>query len=365
MVIAAALLLTIAQPAHSESLNTTIYTIVRDGPLQQLNFSTILSDGTFLLAGSANDKGFYMIADDKGKIIQQFSIKPKEFGYTALRGASRFGDHIIAVAFDYENNKSVIVLIRPNGKYVVTERFGGEIESVKAVDDGLLVSGSYYNKNKQQVPWAAKVDTNGKFVWIYEDTPNQITEPGTQKHFEFCAEMHGESYLLRHEALGYPDGRIYTLIKIAKDGLWLSEARLDLPKMEYGSLFTNFVVHDEALILYGRIKDSDHDDIASSIAIDRDGKIMWFSQYDGFTGVGAFIGFQDVCCLSLVAHDQSDNVIMLTDNQGNTISKYSDPLLNAEDHIIRNMLADNDGNLWLIGTKNNIAQCFIAKMNGI
>lgn len=237
------LIVKVAMPAYGETLNAGDYAVVSDIRLQQLTSSLLLNDGTFLLTGMADNAGVCFLLDQCGNLIRQYRIDaPKSTHSVTVRGAALIGDDIVVATYDYTTNTSFIAVIPSAGKITVTEKFSGEIESVKTLESGLLVSGSYYNEKKKQVPWAAKVGGKGEFEWIFEGEVNQVNTPGTLKHFEFCTEYANEYVLLQHEALGYPNGNVYTIIRLGKDGSPVFCETIPLSKMEFGCHFSRAIL---------------------------------------------------------------------------------------------------------------------------
>lgn len=160
--VVAMLVIIVAVPACGEMLNIGDYTVVSEIKLQQLTSSILLNDGTFLLTGMSDNAGVCFLLDQRGSLIHQYRIDAlKSTHSTTVRGAALIGENIIATVYDYVSNTSFIAVISLAGNITITEDFGGEIEAVTPLESGMLVCGSYYNKQKKQVPWAAKVGKKG------------------------------------------------------------------------------------------------------------------------------------------------------------------------------------------------------------
>lgn len=254
-------------------------------------------------------------------------------------------------------------MISSTGKSTITETFSGEIEAVKPAQSGLLVCGSYYNEKKQQVPWAAKVGEEGEFEWVFEEAANQVDAPKALKHFPFCAE-HGDEYvLLQHEALGYPNGNVYTMIRLSKEGSPVFSKMIPLPKMEYGCLFFNVMVNDEMLVLYGGVCDSDYQYVATAAAINPSAEVLWIKEYSNSSGIGAAESFHNRYCFSLAVPERLEKTILIVDEFGHTVETFFNPidqLLTGSN--IRSIIADENDCLWIVGTIENGEYCYIAKL---
>ena len=365
LLIVAMLIARVTVPAYGEASDAGEYTVVSGIRLQQLTSSILLSDGTFLLTGMADDAGICMLLDQHGNLIHQYQIDtPNSNHRTTVRGATRIGENIIAATYDYITNTSFIAVLSSTGEMTTTEKFPGEIESVATLEDGLLVSGSYYTRKEKEVPWAAKVGADGKFVWEFEEEPNIVEVPGVRKHFEFCAEYMDEYILVRHEALG-PDGHMYSMIRLGKDGTVILADTIDLPRMEFGCLFTNVMVNEETLVLYGGVCDPDYQYVATFAAINKSAEVLWLKEYAESVGVGAAESLNGLYYLSLTVPEFLGNTIMVVDAFGNTIETFINPfdmLLTYSN--IRNIIADENDCLWIVGTIENGEYCYIAKLNG-
>lgn len=358
------LIVNVAVVAYGETLNAGDYAVVSGIQLQQLTSSALLNDGTFLLTGMADDAGVCFLLDQRGSLLHQYRIDaPKSTHSATVRGAARIGEDIIAAAYDYVSNSSFIAVISSVGKITITENFEGEIEAVKPLESGLLVCGSYYNEKKKQVPWAAKVGGKGKYEWVFEGEINQVDAPGTLKHFEFCTEYADEYVLLQHEALGYPNGNVYTMIRLRKDGSFVFSETIHLPKMEFGCHFSNVMVNGETLVLYGSVCASDYQYIATVAAINEQAEVLWLKENAESIGVGAAESFNGCYYLSLTVPERLGNTIMIIDEFGNTIETFINPFdLSLADSNIRNIIADENDYLWIIGTIENGEYCYIAKL---
>lgn len=364
--VAVMLIVKVTVPAYGETLDDDNYTVVRDIQLQQLTSSILLNDGTFLLTGMADDAGVCFLLDQHGNLIHQYRIDaPKSTHSVTVRGAALIGEDIIAATYDYITNTSFIAVISSTGKITITENFSGEIEAVTPLESGLLVCGSYYNEKNKQVPWAAKVGKKGEYEWVFEGEVNQVDAPGTLKHFEFCTEYADEYVLLQHEALGYPNGNVYTMIRLRKDGLPVFRETIHLSKMEFGCLFSNVMVNGETLVLYGGVCASDYQYIATVAAINKSAEVLWLKENAESVGVGAAGNFNGRYYFSLTMPDRLGNTIMIVDELGNTIETFINPFdLLLADSNIKNIISDENDCLWIIGTIENGEYCYIAKLAG-
>lgn len=354
-----------AAQVHGESFTAVYDYAVVDGlRLGQLTSSILLSDGTFLLTGRTDEVGICFLLDQRGNLIQQYRIDtPNSNGGATVRGAARIGENIIAATYDYETHTSFIAVISSAGKITVTENFPGEIEAVAALEDGLLVSGSYYNKKGKEVPWAAKVGKNGKYEWEFEENPAQSKAPGARKHFEFCSEYADEYVLLQHEASPYPDaGNAYSMIRLAKDGSLVFNGSINLPPMEFGCLFNNVMVNEDTLVLYGEVCDSNFEYDATVAAINKSAEVLWIKKYTESVGVGAAGNINDIYYLSLAMLNPPGNKILIVNHLGDTVETFDNPFEQFSTNVIvRNIISGENDCLWIVGTIENGTRCFIAK----
>ena len=364
--VVAMLVIIVAVPACGEMLNIGDYTVVSEIKLQQLTSSILLNDGTFLLTGMSDNAGVCFLLDQRGSLIHQYRIDAlKSTHSTTVRGAALIGENIIATVYDYVSNTSFIAVISLAGNITITEDFGGEIEAVTPLESGMLVCGSYYNKQKKQVPWAAKVGKKGEYEWVFEGEANQVDAPGFLKHFEFCTEYASEYVLLQHEALGYPDGNVYTMIRLTKDGTPIFRENINLPKMEFGCNFSNIIVNKETLILYGGICTSNYQYVATAVAINRQAEVLWLKENVESVGIGAAESYNGCYYFSLTIPECLGNTIMVVDEIGNVIETFVNPFdLSLADSNIRNIITDEDNSLWIVGTIENGEHCYIAKFAG-
>lgn len=352
-----------AGPAYAEAINVDHYAVVTGIQLQQLTSSNLLDDGTFLLTGMADNAGICFLVDQQGTLIHQYRIDAPEATHSVtVRGAALIGQNILAAAYDYTSNTSFFAVISSAGKVTITESFSGEIEAVKPDQSGLLVCGSYYNEKNQQVPWAAKIGEEGEFEWFFEEAANQVDAPGALKHFQFCAEDADEYVLLQHEVLGYPNGNVYTMIRLSKEGSPVFSEMIPLPKMEFGCLFSNVMVNDKMLVLYGGVCDPDYQYVATAAAINQSAEVLWLKKNSNSSGIGAAESFRNRCFFSLTVPERLGNTIMIVDGFGNTVELFINPIDQLlTDSNIRNIIADENDSLWIVGTIENGAYCYIAK----
>lgn len=351
-----------AAQAQGESLTAVYDYAVVDGlRLQQLTSSILLSDGTFLLTGRTNEVGICFLVDQGGNLIQQYRIDtPDSNGGAVVRGAARIGENIIAATYDYETNTSFIAVISSAGKITVTENFPGEIEAVEVLEDGLLVSGSYYNKKVKEVPWAAKVGENGKYEWEFEEKPSQSKAPGVRKHFEFCTEYADEYVLLQHEAS--EAGNVYSMIRLAKDGSVIFSGSINLPPMKTGCLFTDVMANEDTLVLYGGVCDSNFQYDATVAAINKSAEVLWIKKYTEFVSVGAVGNLRDLYYIPLITRNAPGIKILIVNHSGDTIERFANPFEPLSTNaIVRNIIPDGNDCLWIVGTIENGMRCFISK----
>lgn len=337
---------------------------IPDIRFQKVNSVVLLDDNTFLIAGRADSTGVCLVMDQHGKILRTYHIEsPYSEGGASVVGATIVGDQIVAATYDYETNKSFFVLLGTDSDAVITEEFNGQIEAVASLDGGLLVCGSYYNNMGKEVPWAAKVDEEGVFAWTFEVEAIQTNVPGGRKYFEFCADL-GEGYvLLQHEALGYPNGHIYTQIQLTKDGECLSSKALDLPKMEYGCLFADIAPCDEEFILYGSVYNSEYQYIATTAAIDISAEVLWIQEYEQVVAVTAAANLHGLTYCSIAIRDPSKVIFLVLDSSGNIIDVLDDPFGGAfSDISISFVIPDKEDGLWVAGLTENLTRCFITKL---
>lgn len=337
---------------------------IPDITFQKLNSVILLDDNTFLLTGRADNTGVCLTMNQQGKILHIYYIEsPYSDDGASVVGAAVVGEQIIAATYDYETNKSFFVLIGTECDAVITEKFNGQIEAVASLEDGLLVCGSYYNETGKEVPWAAKVGGDGMFTWKFEAEAIQTNVPGGRKYFEFCADLGEEYVLLQHEALGYPNGHLYTLIQLTKEGNCLSSKALNLPKMEYGCLFTDIAPCDENFILYGSVYNSEYQYIATTAAIDVSADVLWLREYEQGVAVTAAATSQGLTYCATAIRDPAKVIFLVLDSSGNISDVLEDPFgSDYSDISISFIIPDNEDGLWVAGLTENLTRCCITKL---
>ena len=350
-----------------ESFVAREYGAVDDLLLQQLTSSNLLRDGTFLLTGRTDDVGICFLVDQCCNLIHQYRIDtPSSNRGAVVRGATRIGENIIAAVDDYVTGTSFIVVISSDGKITTTEKLSGPINAIEVLEDGLLVSGSYFIKNKTEVPWAAKVGKDGTYEWEFEGTPMILERAGMRRYFEFCAEYADEYVLLQYEALPYPDHITeYSMIRLAKDGSLVFSSPINLPEMKFGCNFKKVMIDKDMLVLCGAIGDSNFQRVATVAAINKSAQVLWIKEYNESVGVDAVEKLNDLYYLSLAIRDARGITMLVVDQAGNTIETFTNLFDQfSTDVIVKDIISDENNCLWIIGMIENATRCFIAELVG-
>lgn len=132
--------------------------------------------------------------------------------------------------------------------------------------------------------------------------------------------------MLKLEALGYPNGEIYTMIRLTKEGSPVFSEMIPLPKMEYGCHFFDVMVNDKTLVLYGGVCDPDYQYVATAAAINLSAEVLWLKDYSNFSGFAAAVSLCDRSLFSLTSPDRLGNTLIVIDEFGNTADTFFIPL---------------------------------------
>lgn len=135
--------------------------------------------------------------------------------------------------------------------------------------------------------------------------------------------------------------------------------------MEFGCHFSNVIVNEETLVLYGSVCTSSYQYVATVAAINKQAEVLWLKENAESIGIGAAESFNGCYYLSLTVPERLGNTIMIVDEFGNTIETFINPFdLSLADGNIRNIITDENNCLWIVGTIENGEYCYIAKLSG-
>ncbi len=106
----------------------------------------------------------------------------------------------------------------------------------------------------------------------------------------------------------------------------------------------------------------DYQYVATVAAVDKAAKVLWIKVYTESVGVATVGNVQNLYYVSLVIRSPAEVVILVVDESGDIVETFANPFDEALTDVgIRNIISDENGGLWIVGTIENWTHCFIAK----
>lgn len=136
---------------------------------KSISVFSLLEDGTFLIGESGNT--CYRV-NGQGDVLNAFTLTHTNLDTTVYIRAANGSDPYVFASVDYTDGSCVIDVAASDGTVFYSQTLPVGFNYAAPIEEGLLLCGYQEipvegEDRSQFVPWAAKVDHNGKIVWEY------------------------------------------------------------------------------------------------------------------------------------------------------------------------------------------------------